>query len=265
MDKPIVSTLTSSIVGKKKQIAAYLLEHPEGCTPKMIALATSINVNTVKSILPKLQNVEKMVRGFYKVLNTPHTPISSTGDLDRWNFHNLVLSIQLKSFRFHDAELDLDLMKLNVHINEQGYCSVRVSTDYPINVSSIVLLYKLLKEYLKEYSADEISTSMVKVNTIEFNQDHANLKLDGVNCITLDNLTAQFKLYQKSIGLRIEHKTKIGFGVDNMIDMLTGSSASVDVSNRLTETIKRLDKLTGQAVYNTALLNRILEAKHHGN
>lgn len=259
MDKPIVSTLDSSYVQKRKKIAAYLLEHPEGCTPKMISLGTSINVNTVKSILPKLNNVRPFVRGFYKVDNTGDTPSASTGDLSAWNFHNLVLSIQLKSFQFHSNVVKLDLMDIAVNINSSGYCTIRLSTDYPVNVSSIGLLFGWLKLYLKDYSSDELSSKDIQVSTIEFNQDYSNLKLDGVNCITLDSLNEQFKIYQKSIGLRIEHKTKAKFNVDNMIDMLTGSATAVDLSNRMTEHIDKLNKLTGQTIYNTQLLNKLLE------
>lgn len=259
-----VTTRTRDIESKKKKIAGYMVLHPEGCTPKMIASATSINVNSVKSILPRLQNIEKVARGWYKVANGGDTPLSSSGTLQSWNFHNLVLSTQLNHFKPHDNIVKFNLVKLHIHISKTGYCTLRLSTDYPMNVSSICILFGYMCHYLKDYTSDVLTMDKIMVRTVEFNKDHANLKLDGVNCITLDNLATQFKLYQKKRGLRQEHKTKVQFNTANMVDMLTGSATAIDISQRMTDTTNKLNKLTGQAIYNTALLNKLLEVQQHG-
>jgi len=262
MTQPLVATRRGGISRKMTEIATFMALHPQGCTPKMISSGTSLNVNTVKSILPKLKNITTIARGFYKVLNGGDTPSTSCGDLSAWNFHNLILSVPIiPGHLCLPKEYNYDLIKLVLTLHEEGRAVICVSTDYPINVSSICILYGLIRELIKQYLDHSLEMNEVKVHTMEFNQDHANLKLDGVNCITLDSLCTQFKIYQKSIGLRIEHKTKVNFNVENMIDMLTGSSTTIDLSARMTEQTERLIKLTGQTVLNTQLLNKLIEAR----
>ena len=240
---------------KRRKVSTFMGDHPQGCTPKMIALGTGLNVNTVKSILPKLSNIQKIARGLYKVVNRGDSGSTSTGDLHAWNFHNLILSFPVEKLQEWDRyQLDYDLIKLSFYIKDLK-CTMTVSTDYPINVSSICLLFAFIRTYFRS----NVTMDQITVKTIEFNQDHANLKLDGVQSITLDSLCAQFKLYQKSIGLRAEHKTKVRFTAENMVDMLTGSATAVDLSKRMTDQDSRLKKLTGQTVYNTKLLNKLVE------
>jgi hypothetical protein len=262
MTQRIIATRSSSIIEKRKLIAAYLLEHPEGCTPKMIASGTSLNVNTVKSILPKLTNITTIARGLYKVVNRGYGEYSSTGDLKSWNFHNLRLSFPISnsSSLAPESSLDLDLVQIQISINNSGNASAIISTDYPLSVSSISLVHKCICLFLKE----DIPMRKMQITSIEFNKDFPNIKMEGVNCITIDKLYEEFKLYQKKTGLRLEYKTKANFDPETLTDMLSGSMDS-ESSNKLNEAIKRLDKLTGQSVYNTALLNRLLEARTNGN
>lgn len=72
-----VATRTGVADQKHKRIFACMTKYPEGITPKAIALYTSINVNTIKAILPKLKGVKKIMRGYYKVVGggtAPPTP-----------------------------------------------------------------------------------------------------------------------------------------------------------------------------------------------
>ena len=79
------------------------------------------------------------------------------------------------------------------------------------------------------------------ISSIEFNQDYVNLRLDGVNCITLDTLIEQFKLYQKENGLRIEHKLKIPVRLETIVDMLKNFPFAADIKQDLSEMMKKQD------------------------
>lgn len=249
-----VETLSNSVSRKKEKIAEYLLRTPEGATPKMISTATSINVNTIKSILPKLNNIETKCRGWYKVVNRGDNPSISTGDLLTWNFHNLILTFPMETHQYNSFELDYNMIKLSF-LQATHQTTVRLSSDYPLNVSSIVMVYAFIAQ---RYPKLNLKMSDITIRSIEFNKDYSNLKFEGVNCITLDSLCSQFKLYQKSIGLRTEHKTKVPFTTTTMVDMLTSSPNTLDLNAKLNETKTQLAKLTAQSIYNTQQLNKLI-------
>jgi len=69
MNKLSVATRSGVLSKNTQSIIKCMQSYPEGITPKKISLLTSINVNTVKSIIPKLADIQKIGRGFYKVYN----------------------------------------------------------------------------------------------------------------------------------------------------------------------------------------------------
>ncbi len=97
------------------------------------------------------------------------------------------------------------------------------------------------------------------IRTIEFNKDYSNLRLDGLNCITVDNLVEQFKLYQKKRGLRIEHKTKVPLTVENIVDMLSSNPNSIEHTIKLADQKKQLDRLTTATSANTHMLYKLID------
>lgn len=221
--------------------------YPEGITPKLIASLSGVNVNTVKNILPRLDNVQKVLRGVYKVVEWGDTPQSNTNpDLTKWNFHNCVLSTTINDYKgkLITRTHSLKLLNLEFVLNTKGKATLRASTDYPLNVSSLCMVGGFLIEELRQYSNSRLKFDDVSVSTIEFNRDFANLRLDGVKCITLDSLSEQFKIYQKKIGLRIEHKTKVKFSVQNVVDMLSTDPNSLEININLAKQKEQLDRLT---------------------
>lgn len=227
--------------------------HQEGSTPKMISCGTGINTNTIKSILPKLKNVKKITHGLYLVEKEGDIPYTSDGTSPQWNFHNLILSfpVELKN---QQIIKDLNLVKLDYNITNNK-CTLRVSTDYPLSVSAIVLIHEDIKQTLHL----NINLNEIVIKSIEFNKDFSNLKLEGVNCISLENLFTQFKLYQKKIGLRVEHKTKIPFSPQNMVDMLSTRPQNIELQIQLNKAQEQLEKLTRQSIFNTNQLNKLIE------
>lgn len=256
-----VATFSSSSDRKDKKIINALLHYPEGATPKMLAGKTGINVNTIKSILPKLPLVKKKLRGLYIVEKGGDGTIpTAKGELMDWNFHNCHLSTTILPSECHEQshEMSLDLINLKFNISLKGRCTCSVATKYPINCSSIVLVSKLFRDWLEKFNIEK-SNKDIMISTIEFNRDYSNVKMEGVKCVTVDSLTTQFKLYQKKIGLRVEHKTKVPMTVDNIIDMLTHSPSSLDVNVKLSETRSQLSRLTERTEKNTQLMWKMMD------
>ena len=249
---------------KHKKILSCLKQYPEGATPKVIAFNTGINVNTVKSILPKLPSVHKVMRGLYKVvLRGDGISASALPRLRSWNFHNCVLSSTTSSFipKLIHQLIVLDLLNLEFTITQKGRITLRVSSDYPLNVSSISLLVGYLSELLKSHNLPPVTPKEVKISTIEFNKDYSNLRLDGLRCLTVDSLIEQFKVYQKSIGLRIEHKTKIPFTAENVIQMLTSNPRSLETEVRLLKQSQEIKRMKSALAQTNLLLKQLLEVK----
>lgn len=267
-NKLLVATNTGGIFRKSKQITQCLAEHPEGLNPKSIALYTSLNVNTIKSILPKMGNVRKSIRGIYLVVNggdaPPKTPSS---ELSLWTFHNCLLSCRLTYHpkSYVSSTHSLGLINAEFIISSIGTATFRIACDTPLNVSSICMAYAFFRELIFQHSSDPVTPKEVYIKTIEFNKDHSNLRLDNARCITIENLCAQFKIYQKKLCLRVEHKTKVPFSVDTLTDMLTSNPNTLDMEAKINDLTKQVNSLIYNQFQTNKLLNQLLEAKKNGN
>lgn len=267
MNKLSVETFTGSISPKTEKIIQCMNNYPEGITPKELGRQTGLNVNTIKSILPKMENVKKVMRGLYKVLNWGDgSATSSPSDLTFWNFHNCILSCPLTHYpgTIISSSYNLKLVNLEFSISLKGRATLRLSSDYPLNVSSICMVAGFFTDQISKHSPDRPSFRDITVSTIEFNRDYSNLRLDGVKCITLDNLTEQFKVYQKKLGMRIEHKTKVKFNVDNVVDMLSNNPNSLDLNVKLATQKEQLDRLTHSTSQHTKLLFKVIDRMNEG-
>lgn len=233
MSKPKVSTKAYSKQNKIDKIISVLAEHPEGLFPKQIGFLTKINVNTIKSFLPKIPIVAKKdgMRGIY-ILVDKYTH----GSIFKWNLHNAIISYEVPEYNGERIKKTLGFNLVNFEFEvgaESKRATLRLSTDYPINISSLEVYYLLFVELVKTYCEKTPSPEETYVSSIEFNQDFVNLRLDGMKCITLNSLLSQFKAYQKKMGLRVEYKTKIQIGVNEIFSMLESSPYHLEVYGEL--------------------------------
>jgi len=257
-----VATRRGTSERKITEILRCVTHHPEGITPKMIALKTSINVNTIKAILPKISGIKKIIRGLYKVVDRGDGTISSPTDvLSDWNFHNAVLSTSLAfdNPKTTHSTHSFGLINLEFIISKSGNATLRIASDNPLNVSSICMVYGFFCELIERHIATAPSASEVYIRTIEFNKDYSNLRLDGVGCLTIDNLCEQFKIYQKKRGLRLEHKTKVNFTVENIVDMLTNNPNSLESNVKLANQAKQIERIESALVKTNALLYKLID------
>lgn len=262
MNKLLVATRSGGEASKMSRILTCLQNYPEGATPKIIAFTARINVNTVKSILPKMTNIKKVLRGLYKVVEGGDGAVSpKTDELHNWCFHNCILSSQLKDYpgKTITSTNSFGIVNYEFTISIKGNATLRVTSDNPINVSSICVVYAYMRELINKHSKDVIAPKDVRVSTIEFNRDYTNLRLDGIRCITMDSLIEQFKVYQKKAGMRLEHKTKIPFSVENVIDMLSNNPNSLELNIKLSQQKEQLDKLTAATTHTSAMLTNLID------
>lgn len=257
-----VSTRSNDSVRKQQKIMDCLRTHPEGTTPKTIARETGLNINTVKSILPLLRNIKKAMRGFYKVVERGDDTIPSpSAKLTDWNFHNCILTYESKCPPVIQLQNEMHFGLINVHFNlsTKGKATLRISSDYPLNVSSLSLAYGFFAKEIEARTGEHPLPMEIYISSIEFNKDYSNLRLDGLSSISLDSLAEQFKAYQKQHGLRIEHKTKVPFTVENIIDLLSSNPNALDIQMKLSTQKEHLERLTAATQRNTEMLFRIID------
>ena len=257
-EKTKVSTRSGEDSRKIEKIILYLESELSGATPKMIALATSLNVNTIKSILPKIKNIEKFTRGWYKVVNRGIAPPKFT--LQDWTFHNLIMTHSIKNYSgptFY-YESDLDLIKIHLSIGKDGLASLRVSSNPPINVNSIVVVQAYFGLLLKGHTAEPVTKDNTWISRIEFNKDYNDIRMEGIKCITIDTLLTHFKLYQKKSCLRKEYKTKHKFTTQTMIDMLTQNPTDLNLAQKVEEQQQQLNRLVTNSYTSNQLVMKLI-------
>ena len=228
-----VATRTIGKLKKVEKIMKAVESEPAGITPKIMALMTGINQNTIKGLLKDMKGVKNEIRGVYRLVGLGRDSIKT---IFEFNFHNITLSCDLKGYTGIriDTSLSSGLINYRFEIGEVSkQATLHISTEYPINISAIESVYMTFAGLVEKYAGYKPETKDVTVSSIEFNQDYANLKLEGVNCITLENLIEQFKLYQKTNGLRVEHKIKVPIQLETIMDMLTNSSISSDIYDNI--------------------------------
>ena len=221
--KPEVQTL---VVDKHQKIRNVLSNYPEGATPKTIALFSKIPHSTVRGMIKKVPGVEAIegIRGYYRLVHE-----NRDNHIFSYNFHNLLLVTHIPNYNKSTVSetLSPELTNFEFILGEKSKtATMRISTpkvngtDYPINMSSVTLAYALFKELILKHTKVNVLMSDVEVRSIEFNKDYENLKLEGVNCITIESLIEQFKVYQKKDKLRVEHKLKVPLNAEELLALL---------------------------------------------
>jgi len=246
-NKPKVSTKTRNSKEKIKDILKILGEHPEGLFPKHISLYTHINQNTTKSILEKLKNEgiikkEKGIRGLYILVE------NSTHGIEQYNYHNAILTFkddkitttrQVKEVN-DETELIQTIFIIGSTTNQ---ATMHISSDYPFNTSSLSILGHLFQEKINRFCGFMPEINKVIVTTIELNKDYNYCRLEGIKSITLGNLIAEFKLYNKKNCVREEIKTKIPINLELITKLLNQGLTSAEFNLRISKTEEEIQQI----------------------
>lgn len=219
--QPEVSTPTRDLNGKIDKIKKAFKDHPEGLTPKQIALLTNINVNTVKSTLPCIYEIRNKqgVRGLYELVEkTTHAPIF------QWAVHNMRIACEIPEYdgkKITEPLKKLGTIGFSFGIGKKSKkATLMVSSEPPMNISSICAWCTFFVNNVKTHTGFSPELKDIWITSVEFNRDFLNLRLDGVNCVTLDSLITQFKIYEKKFGVRVEHKIKGRISIQDIFYLL---------------------------------------------
>lgn len=216
-------------IKKEEKIKKLLSAHPEGLTPKQIALYSEINVSTVKNLVKNMPEIikKRSGRGLYALdQKYPH------GKIFDWNFHNLRLRVEnIKIPKKVNKKITFSLFEIMILFNpNNNKVSMSLKNkERPFNIASLELVAFFFKSEIKKNTGENVKYSDIIVSSIEINQDFENLRIDGLKCITLDSLINQFKAYNKKGGLRIENKIKIPFPLDMIMEILVFKVPMVEV------------------------------------
>lgn len=250
-----VATRTREAARKERLLQEALARFPEGATPALLSRETGLNHNTVKTLLPRLSGTKKVIRGVYKVAEQGDGGVLP-GELREWNFHNLVL----RSHSVEDARReawDFGLVRAELVISLSGRVSLRLSSDWPLNVSSLCLVEAFLRRVV-------LLDAPVVVSSVEFNRDFSNLRFDGVRAVTLSSLVEQFKVYQKRRGLRVERKALVPFSMENLVSLLAANPGMVEASSLLQRQSLVLERLVSASAAHQKLLFRLVDELRGG-
>ncbi len=263
MNKLKVSTNHELLARERaNKVLNVLKEYPEGIFPKIIALYTKINENTVKSILIKLKNKgvvsqKEGMRGLYCLVEK-----DIHGSIFDWNFHDTTFSCLIKDYSGEMIEeiFHYGTIKYHFRIGKGSKkASVVISSNIPINISSIFACYSFFAYWVKERTNFFPEIKDTLISSIEFNKDYTNLGLRGIKEITLERLLDQFKLYQKGFGIRAEYKIKVPFPFEAIMSMLINVPISLDLTNSIFQIESDQDKINDSLKRIIALLTALLE------
>jgi len=263
-----VSTKTPNSLEKQGKILSIIKDHPEGIYPKTISLYSKINLNTIKSTLTKLKSkgivtLKNGIRGLYLLVeNDPH------GSLFDWKFHNANLSSIIPDYcgETMDETVDFGLVRYDFSIGKDSkQATMRVITDYPINISAIFSCFAYFSLFVNKYTGYTPKLEETTLSSIEFNQDYVNLRFDGVKCITLTSLLNQFKVYEKENCVRVEYKTTIPIQAEAIASLLNNQTPYLSLIGTVREIKQSQEKSNKNINQIHGILSAILDKFNKNN
>jgi len=264
VDKLKVSTNTEvSSREKEEKVIVILRNNQQGLSPKKLSFYTQINQNTIKSLLRRLElkgviKLKEGLRGIYELVEKDFHD-----DLFSWNFQNVRLSCPLLNYEGNkiDEIFDFDFVKYHFEIGKESQqASVHIIADRPINLSSISVCFSYFSLLVKQYTSCLPKLEETTVSCIEFNKDNSALRFEGVKCVTLTELFNQFKVYEKSFGVRAENKIIVPVKADAILSLLNNQTPYLSMLHDISIIKSRQESLekilSNLAKFISAFLNK---------
>jgi len=220
--KPKVSTKPTNYSIRENRIKNIMREAPEGMYPKIIALYLRENVNTIKSTLRKMESeciIKKDLvhRGLY------HLVENKVDGIFDFKFQNLILTTNVEgiknSFSLNNGFKELLRYRIKFCKNTSNI-TLRLRSPRGIGLESLLTTIRVFILEIEKETNKTVSFEKIILSSIELNRDYTNLRLDGFNCLTIESLIAQYKLYQKRKTVREEYKVKVPMTAKTLFELL---------------------------------------------
>lgn len=118
-----------------------------------------------------------------------------------------------------------------------------ISCSEGLDLSAFVLALEVFKLVAVKHVGVFPHDDVLRVKTVELLQDYQRLRLDGINCLTLESfLGSHEKLYNKSQGIRSEIRVKPD-SVEAIYALLKGGTISYDLVKLAFRIYETQDKL----------------------
>lgn len=236
---------------KKQKILDIVKSHPEGVNAKYVSLESKLNHSTVRNYLRELVRDGKVYRPekthIYKsVANTTYGVAELKIQNVRLGF-TVPTTIILTHEKIIETIADISLY---IEFGEtHQYVSATVGAEPPLTLREFKLLIKIFKDKVKERIGIEPTDKDIVVTSIELNQDYCGLRLDGINCVTLDGFYGFIeKIYNKKDCVRKEVKICQPISLESLYTLLTGGFKNFVLSDyvfNLGKKVERLEKDIG--------------------
>lgn len=266
-------------IDKRDRVLECMKDFPQGVMPMQIATRTDINQSTVGNILANLVNggkIRKVHTGMYVIVEGVDSPLVPEPDLNKWKFHRRIAIADIPDYKGNGwiCSYSYGTIYGTFEVSKKGRASYTTNSVYPLDMSSWSSVFMNFKLSVEMHCGWSMKEEDVMIPTIEINYDYSNLKLEGVKCVRLNTLTSEYKAYQKSSGLRVEHRPKGIVFQEDIRTMLMMPPMEVSLKremNRLTNVmvrfkedvagIRRENKAMNESV--KALVNKLGELFAH--
>lgn len=161
---------------------------------------------------------------------------------------------------------DYDIIKYKLTIGKGGLTTLRRLAvggyQLPVEIPFIIGVCKQFKEKIKAIQGSEPTNKEIIFTNIEFNQDFKKTRLEGLTCVTLENLYFIYKIYQKGDGYRLEAKSRKGLQMteEALIQVLGGNQNTIELYQISQDILTRLDGLEKSYVKTNGLINFIIKS-----
>ena len=246
--QPKVKTSYYNKKEKIKKITQILKNFPEGATPKLVALHSKINHNTIKTILIELEKRgviqrKQGLRGYYILVEKKTHDLLSYNTQNIHFAYNIPLSFEIEKAIYEKGNFS-GLVGYTFEIGKGSQkATMRIKTSYPFNISAITLISYYFKLLIRKHTKIFPIDKKIIISSLEINKDYLGIKMEGCNCLTIDTLILEMKVYNKKNRLREEYKTKEPIGLDFFMNLARNGILFAELSNKEDLIIQRIDNI----------------------
>jgi len=247
-------------ISKAKRILKVLRESERPLKPKEIASLAKINHSTTRVYLRRLLEIGEVTQPYPQayVAKIIHAMASSLVRV-----HNLVLGLEAPGLVRGVPKFEGWFGAVKVRVlfgNRREKITGFVSCDEGMDFDKTVLVLEKFKQVVFERTGATICDGEISVVTCELNEDRQDVKLEGLNCVTVKDFRGFLeRIYNKGDGVRSEVKVQPQ-SLDHMYAILKGGMTPYQILQGQALTNKKLDVLTEAIKFNNRVGLKILDA-----